>query len=155
MRSCYRPSLERAVWVTSIRMRREDRSSIVVSSSRRPRRAIPVNRLRHDNLLASICSFVRLGAVPSSRPAHAEARRAQGLSRLAVAMTVPLAPVFAGHALTGLSTARRSSRSGRIGFDALESATLVEDCPSDTGELVGERDRQHIAVQALLCRLDP
>src|SRR6516225_9078806 len=113
------------------------------------------SKLRHDNLLASICSFVRLGAVPSSRPAHTEARRAQGLSTLAVAITVPLAPVFAGHALTGLSTARRSSSSGRIGFDALESATLVEDCPSDTGELVGERDRQHIAVQALLCRLDP
>src|SRR5215468_2748284 len=82
------------------------------------------------SLLRSV-PFVRLGAVPSSRPAHAEARRAQGLSRLAVAITVPLAPVFAGHALTGLSTARRSSRSGRIGFDALESATLVEDCPSD------------------------
>src|SRR6516165_2992487 len=72
-----------------------------------------------------------------------------------VAMASPLAPVFPGHALTGLSTARGSSRSGRIGFDALESATLVEDCPSDTGEFVSERDRQHIAVQALLCRLDP
>jgi hypothetical protein len=44
---------------------------------------------------------------------------------------------------------------GRIGFDALEGATLVKDCPSDTGEFVGKRDRQHVAVQALLCRLDP
>src|SRR6516162_2077041 len=134
MRSCYRPSLERAKWVTSIRMRREDRSSIVVSSSRRPWRATPVNQS-----YVTITSLLR--AVPSSRPAHAEARRAQGLSRLAVAITVPLAPVFAGHALTGLSTARRSSRSGRIGLDALEGASLVENRPGDTGELVGERNR--------------
>src|SRR6516225_6816905 len=45
-----------------------------------------------------LCS--RLAPVPSSRPAGAEARRAQGPSRLAVAITLRLAPVFAGHALT-------------------------------------------------------
>src|SRR5262245_60256174 len=39
MRSHYRLGLDRAVRVTSVRMRREDRSSIVVSTSRRPRRA--------------------------------------------------------------------------------------------------------------------
>src|ERR1700751_314307 len=39
LRSDYRTGLDRAIWVTSVRMRREDRSSIVVSSSRRPRRA--------------------------------------------------------------------------------------------------------------------
>src|SRR6266536_275616 len=42
MRSCINVSgwtgLERAIRVTSVRKRREDRSSIVVSSSRRPRR---------------------------------------------------------------------------------------------------------------------
>src|ERR1700758_4690306 len=85
-----------------------------------------------------LCS--RLAAVPSSRPAGAQARRAQGPSRLAVAMTLPLAQLFPGHALTGLSTARRSSRSGRIGLDALESASLVEHRPGDARELVGERD---------------
>src|SRR5215470_13338752 len=100
-----------------------------------------------------LCS--RLVAVPSSRPAGCEARRAQGPSRLAVAVTSPLAPVFPGHALTGLSTARRSSRSGRIGLDALEGAALVENRPGDAGELVGERDRQHVVVEALLGSLDP
>ena len=39
VRSHYRIGLERAVGVTSVHTRREDRSSIVVSSSRRPRRA--------------------------------------------------------------------------------------------------------------------
>src|SRR5271165_573559 len=100
-----------------------------------------------------LCS--RLAAVPLSRPAGAEVRRAQGPSRLAVAITLPLAPMFPGHALTAPSTARGSSRSGRIGLDALESAPLVKNCPGDAGELVGERDRQHIAVQALLRRFDP
>src|SRR6516164_5379068 len=63
--------------------------------------------------------------------------------------------LFAGHTLTFLSTARQSSSSGRIGFDALERAPLVENCPGDAGELVGERDRQHIVVQSLFGCLDP
>src|SRR5262249_5761601 len=70
-------------------------------------------------------------------------------------LSSPLAPVFAGHALTGLRTARGSSRPGRIGLDALEGASLIENCPGDTGEFVGERDRQHVAVQTLFCRFDP
>jgi hypothetical protein len=44
MRSHWRTGLDRAIRVTSVRMRREDRFSIVVSSSRRPRR---VDSLRH------------------------------------------------------------------------------------------------------------
>src|SRR6516162_843511 len=100
-----------------------------------------------------LCS--RLAVVPSSRPAGAQARRAQGPSRLAVAITLRLPSAFPGHALTGLSTARRSSRSGRIGLDALEGAAVVENRPGNAGELVGERDRQHVAVQALLGGLDP
>src|SRR5262249_39124566 len=51
-----------------------------------------------------------LPAVPSSRPAGARARGAQGPSRLAVAMTLRLTPVFPGHALTGLSTAHQAGR---------------------------------------------
>ena len=65
-------------------------------------------------------------------------------------MASPLAPMFPGHALTAPSTAQQLSRSGRIGFDTLESASLVEHRPGDARELVGERDRQHVAVQALL-----
>jgi hypothetical protein len=38
-------------------------------------------------------------AVPSSRPARCAGHRAQGLSRLAVAVASVLAPAFAGHAL--------------------------------------------------------
>jgi hypothetical protein len=72
-------------------------------------------------------------------------------------MTSPLAPVFAGHALTGLSTARGSSRSGRcrIGLDALEGASLVEYRPGDPGEFVSERNRQHVVVQPFFGCLDP
>src|SRR6516162_5650778 len=100
-----------------------------------------------------LCSCWR--TVPSSRPARAEACRAQGPSRLAVAMTSPLALAFPGHALTGLSTARGLNRLGRIRLDALEGASLVENRPGDAGELVGERDRQHVAVQPLFGRFDP
>ena len=101
-----------------------------------------------------LCSC--LVAVPSSRPAHALTRRAQGPSRLAVAPVLPRAPALPGHALTGPSTARGSSRSGRrIGLNALESAPLVENRPGDAGQLVGERNRQHVVVQALFGGLDP
>src|SRR5262249_6531831 len=67
------------------------------------------------------------------------------------------APALPGHALTPLSTARGSGRSGRyrIGFDALESAPFVENRPGDAGQLVGERNRQHVVVQALFGGLDP
>src|SRR6266852_4943297 len=79
-------------------------------------------------------------------------RRAQGPSRLVVA----LAPALPGHALTGPSTARGLSGSVRfIGLDALEGAPFVKNRPGDAGELVGERNRQHVVVEALLGSLDP
>ena len=105
------------------------------------------------SLLRAVPLFVPGGR--SFVPACArETRRAQGPSRLAVALVLPLAPALPGHALTGPSTARGSSRSGRcrIGLNALESAPLVENRPGDAGELVGERNRQHVVVQALLWR---
>ncbi len=81
----------------------------------------------------------------------------QGPSRLAVALALPLAPALPGHALTGPSTARGLSGSVRcfIGLDALEGAPLVKNGPGDAGELVGERNRQHVVVEALPCGLDP
>src|SRR5215475_647051 len=93
-----------------------------------------------------LCSC--LVAVPSSRPAGSEVRRAQGPSRLAVALALPLAPALPGHALTVPSTARGLNGSGRgfIGLDALEGAPLVKNRPGDASELVGERDRQHVVV---------
>ena len=42
-----------------------------------------------------------------------------------------------------------------MGLHALEGAPFVENRPGDTGELVGERNRQHIVMQALFGRLDP
>src|ERR1700738_325972 len=81
----------------------------------------------------------------------------KGPSRLAVAFALPLAPASPGHALTGPSTARHSSSSGRhlVCPDALEFALLVENRPGDAGKLVGERDRQHIVVQTFFGSLDP
>jgi hypothetical protein len=37
----------------------------------------------------------------------------------------------------------------------LITATARENRPGDAGELVGERDRQHVAVESLRCPLDP
>src|SRR6266700_4235178 len=83
-------------------------------------------------------------------------RRAPGSSGLAVALALPLAPALPGHALTGPSTARGLSGSVRfIGLDALEGAPFVKNRPGDAGELVGERNRQHVVVEALLGGLDP
>ena len=47
-----------AIWVTSVRMRREDRSSIVVSSSRRPRRG-KLSYVIDSSSSCLRCSFVR------------------------------------------------------------------------------------------------
>jgi hypothetical protein len=149
---------ERSRWtirVTSVRMRREDRSSI----SCRPLADLGGQSVDYiiDNSSISSSSFVR-AVRPFLRPGlRAQTRRAQGPSRLAVTLALPLAPAFPGHALTGLSTARHSSRSGRsrIRPHALEGALLVENRPGDAGELVGERDREHVVVQSFLRRLDP
>ena len=68
---------KRAIWVTSVRMRREDRSSIVVSASRRPRRVrclVTSSIVPHFALFLCSC----LAVVPSSRPASADAPRAEG-----------------------------------------------------------------------------
>src|SRR5207253_10238390 len=43
----------------------------------------------------------------------------------------------------------------RIDLGALEGAPFVENCPCDAGELVGERDRQHVVMQSLLGCLNP
>src|SRR6516225_7737154 len=92
-----------------------------------------------------------------SRPAGCAGHRAQGLSRLAVAVASVLAPAFAGDALTVPSTVPRSRRlgCGRSCPRDLEVTSLVENRPGDAGELVGERDRQHVMMQPLLGGFDP
>jgi hypothetical protein len=92
MRSHYRTGLERAIRVTSVRMRREDRSSIVVSSSRRPRRVDYVI----DSSSFHGCSFVRAWRLFLRPGLRVQTRRAQGPSRVAVALALPLASVLPG-----------------------------------------------------------
>src|ERR1700704_4092242 len=101
-----------------------------------------------------LCSC--LAVVPPSRPAPADAPRARAVKagRRAVLTSCATLP---GGALTAPSTARGSSRSGRrlLRLDALEGASLVENRPGDPGELVGERNRQHVVVQSFLGGFDP
>jgi hypothetical protein len=94
-------------------MRREDRSSIVVSCSRRTRRVRFGDYVIDSSPRFALFLCSCLAAVPSSRPAGSELRRAQGPSRLAVARSLPLARALPGHALTGLSTAQGLSGLGR------------------------------------------
>ena len=89
--------------------------------------------------------------------ACAGAPRARGRQGWPSRLLCLLLPASPGHALTGPSTARHSSSSGRhlVCPDALEFALLVENRPGDAGKLVGERDRQHIVVQTFFGSLDP
>jgi hypothetical protein len=85
MRADKRTGLERAIRVTSVRMRREDRSSIVVSSSRRPRRVRGVGHVIDSSSLRAVPvrawrSFLRPGL-------RAQTRSAQGPSRPAVVLS--------------------------------------------------------------------
>src|ERR1700745_751802 len=53
--------------------------------------------------------------------------------------------------------ARGSGWTGRhhIGLDAREAAPLVENRPRDAGELLSQRNGEHIVVESLLRRFDP
>src|SRR5262249_820830 len=60
--------------------------------------------------------------------------------------------------VTAPGTARGSRGLGRRrigGRDAREGAPLVENRPGDAGELVGQRNGEHVVVQPLFRRLDP
>src|SRR5678816_3031173 len=60
-------------------------------------------------------------------------------------------------ALTAPSTARTSRGPGRqlIAPPHLEVAPSSQDCPSNPGELVSERNCQHVVVQTLLGGFNP
>src|SRR2546430_17603120 len=83
VRSHYRTGLERAIWVTSVRTRREDRSSI----SSHPLADLGGEEmfcLNHQELLFSpSCFFAALPAVLSPRPVFVPIPRAQGRRGLA------------------------------------------------------------------------
>src|SRR6266436_9523373 len=86
-----------AIWVTRVRRRREDRSSI----SFHPLADLGGKTgLCHHSLPDWCSSFVcAVRPFPSSRSVRCAGHRAQGPSRLAVAVASVLAPAFAGHAL--------------------------------------------------------
>src|SRR5215831_9760564 len=88
----------------------------------------------------TLCGASRAGAVKAGRSAWLS--------------TTSASP---GHALTVPSTVPRSSRPGRhrVRLGTFEVTSLVENRPGDAGELVGERDRQHVVVQSLLGGFDP
>jgi hypothetical protein len=115
----------------------------LVSSSRRPRRVVTSSIVVHWRR-----SFVR-ALRPFLRPdLPAQARRAQEPVKAGRRAAWRLASALPGHALTGSSTARGSSWLGccLICLDALECAPLVQNRPGNAGELVGERNGQHVVV---------
>ena len=57
LRSHYRTGLERAVWITSVRMRREDRSSIVVGCQRSRSRCPGLHSLHRSAAAVPVRSF--------------------------------------------------------------------------------------------------
>src|SRR5215510_14334087 len=145
---------DRSLWtirVTSVRMRREDRSSI----SSHPLADLggkPIVGLRHLRPPSLFSSFVR-ATRPFLRPGlRCSGHRAQGPSRLAALRGHPQ-----GLALTVPSTVPPSSRLGRHRTHpyAFEFALLAENGPGDPRQLIGERDRQHVVVQSLFGGVDP
>src|SRR3982074_551462 len=101
-----------------------------------------------------LCSC--LAVVPSSRPARADAPRARAVKagRRAVLTSCSTA---ARLRLDGPEHGARIKQVGRrlLRLDALEGASLVENRPGDPGDLVGERNRQHVVVQSFLGGFDP
>src|ERR1700730_4897810 len=156
VRSRYRTGLDWTIWVTSVRMRREDRTSITSHPLADLGWKLLIG-LRHRLLLIQRSSFVRARAVPSSRPAERRSRRAQGRSRPAVALGLRRALAVPCRALPAPGTARGSSGSDAciVGPRQLEGASFSQHRPGDAGKLVGERDRQHVVVQPPLGGFDP
>src|SRR4029450_5303201 len=146
----------RAFWVTRVRTRREDRSSIVVSSSRRARRVRVLIRSSIASWLCAVPLFVPGGRsfVPTCG-----CRGAPRAGTVEVGRRACLAS-RAGVARPRLDGPEHRARVRRvcarfIGLDALEGAPLLKNRPGDGGELVGERNRQRVVVEALPCGLDP
>ena len=90
----------------------------LVSISRRPRQetCCDVMSSLAPYPVQFLCSCHE--AVPSSRPAVHVGLRAQGPSRLAVALGSPRAPAFPGHALTAPSTVPRFKQLGTSSYSS-------------------------------------
>src|SRR6266436_6245813 len=104
---------------------------------------------------ARLRSHCRTGLSGSfGSPVFADAGKTDPPSRLILSQTSAGNPVTSAWAP---SCAERSSRlGGRLSNLArLEGAAMGENAPCDARQLVGKRDRQYIAVQPPLGRLDP
>ena len=142
VRSRYRTGLDRAIRVTSVRMRREDRSSI----SSHPLADLGGKRavgLRHCGLLVcAVPLFVPCGRsfVPACACSRAPRTGAVKAGRRAWAC---LWRRVSRPCLDDPGQVPRLSGSGRdlACLDAFEVALLVENRPGDAGQPVGERDR--------------
>src|SRR5580765_7922777 len=90
---------------------------------------------------------------PFGSPVFASAGKTDPPSRLILSQTSAGNPVTSAWAP---SCAERSSRlDSRSNLARLEVPAMGENAPCDARQLVGKRDRQHIAVQPPLGRLDP
>src|SRR5262245_41116870 len=104
-------------------------------------------------------SLVRPAPGAFSRPDHKMPRPA----RAEAVKAGPLQGHPKGSALRASSTMARSHSLGSLRglerwlthFPDLEVAAMMQHAPGDARELVGERDCQHVVVQALGGRLDP
>lgn len=105
----------------------------------------------HFVLFLSSC----LAVVPLSRPARADAPRARAVKAGRRAVLTSCSTAVRPR-LDGPEHGARIRHSGRrlLRVDALEGASLVENRPGDPGELVGERNRQHVVVQSFLGGFD-
>ena len=128
-----------------------------LKSSRRPRQAR--KWLHHRDSSPSLEQFLCSRLTPFLRPDlcvdNGAARRdGQGWPSLGLAYPASALP---GHALTGPSTGRRHlSAAGRlIGLLAFEVAVITENGPGDPGELVSERNGEHVGMQSPLRSCNP
>ena len=91
-----------------------------------------------------LCSC--LAAVPSSRPAGASGAPRAGAVKAGRRDGLATCASVSRPRLDGPEHGARIMQVGALSIvlDALEGASLVEYRPGDAGELVGERDRQHL-----------
>ena len=145
---------QRTIRATIIRTRREDRSSI--SSHSLADLGGQRCWLRHRQLVSEH-SFVR-AFLPFLRPGlRTQTRRALGAVKAGRHASLASRSFAARPRLDWPEHGARIKLVGASSIcpDALEGATLIEYCPGNAGELVGERNRQHVVVKALSCGLDP
>ena len=143
-RSLYRTGLDRAIWVTSVRSRREDRSpSRRYLSQTSAGKTLRASLLRHRRLLISSVPWFVLIAVPSSRPAPStcDARMRGHTTRRIERVRVSIA----SHARRRLPSNRVDIRIVTFGAcSRLHSRYGSPDCSAAQGDLCREAPTQPV-----------